>query len=75
MRFLAALGGAVVIAFLLFWIGAQLAGLVQTPHELPNDYTVGRKMMLCGRVIDTRHETLDFISRPWPSLAQFRALP
>ena len=59
-RFLAAFGFALVIAFVLFWVGAKLANLVSGPHDELNEFTVGRKMMLCGRVVDARHELSDY---------------
>lgn len=65
MRFLVSFVGAIAIAFFLFWIGAKLAGIISSPHDLPNDFTVGRKMMLCGRVIDTRHEISGYDLEKW----------
>lgn len=65
MRFAIAFVGAVVMAFLVFWIGAKLAGVIASPHDLPNEFTVGRKMMLCGRVIDTRHEISGYDLERW----------
>lgn len=64
-RFLPALALAIVIAFLLFWIGAKLARTVSGPHTELNDFTVGRKMMLCGRVVDARHELSDYDFDAW----------
>jgi hypothetical protein len=55
-RFLGAFAAAIVVAFFVFWIGAWLAGTISTPHTEHNDFTVGQKMMLCGRVVDTRHQ-------------------
>lgn len=65
MRFFVALIGAIVMAFLVFWVGAKLAGVVTSPHTLPNDFTVGRKMMLCGRIVDTRHEISGYDLEKW----------
>ena len=56
LRFLGAFALAIVVAFLVFWVGAWLAGTISTPHTEHNDFTVGQKMMLCGRVVDTRHQ-------------------
>ena len=64
-RFLPALAFAFVAAFLVFWIGAKLANLVSGPHTELNDFTVGRKMMLCGRVVDARHELSDYDFDAW----------
>lgn len=60
-RFLPALLIAFVVAFLVFWIGAKLANIVSGggADEL-NEFTVGQKMMLCGRVVDARHELSDY---------------
>ena len=55
-RFFPALLLALVVAFVVFWIGAKLANVVSGPHTELNEFTVGQKMMLCGRVVDTRHE-------------------
>lgn len=65
MRFLVPLLGALVMAFIVFWVGAKLAGSVASPHTEHNDFTVGRKMMLCGRVVDTRHEVSDYDFDEW----------
>lgn len=65
MRFYFAFAGAVVMAFFVFWVGAQLAGIISAPHDLPNEFTRGRKMMLCGRVIDTRHEVSGYDLERW----------
>ena len=55
-RFLAPLALAVVVAFFVFWVGAWLAGTISTPHTELNAFTRGELMMLCGRVVDRRHE-------------------
>ena len=56
LRFLAAFCVAVVVAFFVFWVGAWLAGTISTPDTEPNPFTRGELMMLCGRVVDRRHE-------------------
>lgn len=64
-RFIPALLLAVVVAFFVFWIGAKLAGTILTPDSQQNDFTVGRKMMLCGRVVDERHQISDYDFDVW----------
>ena len=63
-RFFGALLGAVGVTFLVFWIGAWLAGTV-SGHVEHNDFTVGEKMMLCNRVVDTRHEMSGYDYDVW----------
>ncbi len=53
------------MAFLVFWVGAQLAGSVVTPHHEHNDFTIGRKRMLCGYVVDERHEVSGYEYNTW----------
>ncbi len=65
MRFLIALAFAVVVTFFVFWIGAWLAGTVETPYHELNDFTVGEKMMLCNRVVDTRHQVSGYDYDIW----------
>jgi len=55
MRYLAALMIAVSFIFMVFWVGAKVAVMVDPPHRVYNDYTVGRKMDLCGYQVDVRH--------------------
>jgi len=55
MRYLIALSISVVLIFLFFWVGAKIAVMVDPPHRDYNDYTVGRKMDLCGYAVDMRH--------------------
>lgn len=64
-RFFPALLLALVVAFVVFWIGAKLANIVSGPHTELNEFTVGQKMMLCGRVVDTRHELSDYDFDVW----------
>ena len=64
-RFFPAFFLALLATFAVFWIGARLANVVSGPHTELNDFTVGRKMMLCGRVIDARHEMSDYDFDAW----------
>ena len=64
-RFFVAFGFAIIAAFLVFWIGARLANLVSGVNVEVNEFTVGRKMMLCGRVVDARHEISDYDFDTW----------
>ena len=65
MRFVVAFAAATVMTFIIFWVGANLADLVSGSHAEQNDFTVGRKLMLCGRVIDTRHELSGYDLERW----------
>jgi len=65
MRFIGAFVAAIGAAFMIFWVGAKLAGSVAAPHTEHNDFTVGRKMMLCNRVVDTRHEQSGYDYDEW----------
>ena len=64
-RFIVAFGFAIVAAFLVFWIGAYLANVVSGSDVELNDFTIGRKMMLCNRVVDARHELSDYDFDIW----------
>ncbi len=64
-RFATALLFAFVATFLVFWVGARLANLVSGPHTELNEFTRGRKMMLCDRVVDARHEISDYDFDAW----------
>jgi hypothetical protein len=55
MRLVGAFFVAVVLAFGAFWIASRVALIVEQPDREHNDFTVGEKMMLCNRVVDTRH--------------------
>ena len=65
MRYAIAFIAASVVAFLLFWVGAQLAGIVEQPDREHNDFTVGPKMNLCGYVVDQRHEVSGYVLEDW----------
>ena len=41
-RFLPAFFLAIIVAFLVFWIGARLANIVSGPHTDLNEFTVGQ---------------------------------
>lgn len=55
MRYLMALLTAALLVFAALWIGSWVANTVRTPHRDYNDFTVGRKMDLCGYQVDMRH--------------------
>ena len=55
MRYLTALLIAFALLFLFFWGGSQIAIMVEQPQRRYNDFTVGRKMDLCGYAVDMRH--------------------
>lgn len=55
MRYFLALLIAALIAFFMLWVGSWISTTVSPPHRVYNDYTVGRKMDLCGYQVDMRH--------------------
>jgi hypothetical protein len=55
MRYFLALLTAALLVFAALWTGSWVANTVRTPHRDYNDYTVGRKMDLCGYEVDMRH--------------------
>jgi hypothetical protein len=55
MRYLIALLFAVMLSFLMLWVGSWISTTVSPPHRDYNDFTVGRKMDLCGYQVDMRH--------------------
>lgn len=65
MRLLGAFCVASLLAFLFFWVGSRIAVIVDQPERQHNDFTVGRKMNLCGRVIDTRHQLSGYDFDEW----------
>ncbi len=65
MRLLGAFVVALGLAFLFFWVGSQIARIVAQPDQEINDFTVGQKMMLCGRVVDTRHKISGYDFDEW----------
>ena len=64
-RFVVAFGFAIIAAFLVFWVGARLANVVSGSDVELNDFTIGRKMMLCNRIVDARHELSDYDFDIW----------
>ncbi|HPG24009.1 MAG: hypothetical protein H6748_07260 [Spirochaetaceae bacterium] len=65
MRYLAALGIASLLLFLAFWGGAIVVRLVAGPHLTQNEFTVGRKLDLCGYAVDIRHEISGYDLDEW----------
>ena len=55
MRYMASLVIAVGFIFTVFWVGAKIAVMVDPPHRIFNDFTVGQRMDLCGYAVDIRH--------------------
>ncbi len=55
MRYLIALLIATALAFVVLWVGSWISTAVSQPHRQYNDFTVGRKMDLCGYEVDMRH--------------------
>jgi len=55
MRYFMALLTATGLVFAALWIGSWIAVTVGQPHRQYNDFTVGRKMDLCGYKVDMRH--------------------
>lgn len=65
MRYLMALVVAVALAFLMLWIGSWIATTVSQPHLEHNDFTVGRKLDLCGYQVDFRHANSGYDFDQW----------
>jgi hypothetical protein len=65
MRYLVALTIAAALIFAAFWVGARISILVTQPHREHNDFTVGRKMDLCGYQVDMRHEMAGYDLKKW----------
>lgn len=65
MRYLVALGLAIVATALLFVGGARIAQLVSGPERTPNDFTVGARFDLCGYSVDSRHELAGYALKDW----------
>ncbi len=64
IRFVIAFLTAIGVTFIVMWVGAWLAGTI-SGHVEHNDFTVGEKMMLCNRVVDTRHELSGYDYDVW----------
>ena len=65
MRYIIALTIAASLLFLAFWAGSRISILVTQPDREHNDFTVGRKMDLCGYQVDMRHEMAGYDLRQW----------
>jgi hypothetical protein len=65
MRYLTAMCVAGVLLFLAFWVGARIAAMVSQPNRLPDDFTVGQKMDLCGYQVDIRHRAAGYDLDVW----------
>lgn len=65
MRLIGAFLAACVLAFVAFWVASQIAIMVEQPEREHNDFTVGQKMMLCDRVVDTRHMVSGYDFDEW----------
>ncbi len=65
MRLILAFCAALILVFIVFWIGSRVALMVDQPHREHNDFTVGEKMMLCGYVVDTRHKVSGYDFDDW----------
>jgi hypothetical protein len=65
MRLIAAFVAASLLVFVIFWVGSRIAVMVEQPHREHNDFTVGEKMSLCGRVVDTRHKVSGYDFDEW----------
>lgn len=65
MRILGAFVTACLLAFLVLWLGARVNILVSQPDRDHNDFTVGRKMDLCGYAVDYRHEASGYVLDDW----------
>jgi hypothetical protein len=65
MRLISAFVVAVCLVFVIFWVGARVAAMVEQPHREHNDFTVGEKMSLCGHIVDTRHMVSGYNFDEW----------
>ncbi len=65
MRYLVSAAVAFALLFLAFWIGSQIALMVDQPDRQLNDFTVGRKMDLCGYAVDMRHGAGGYDLNEW----------
>ncbi|MAG32484.1 MAG: hypothetical protein CL908_16500 [Deltaproteobacteria bacterium] len=65
MRYLVSLSIAVALVFLVFWVGARIVDMVSGPHLDRNEFTVGRKLDLCGHPVDIRHEMSGYDLDEW----------
>lgn len=65
MRLIAAFFAASLLVFVIFWVGSRIAAMVEQPHREHNDFTVGEKMSLCGRIVDTRHQVSGYDFDEW----------
>jgi len=65
MRLIAAFCIASLLLFTAFWVASWLANTVEQPHREHNDFTVGEKMSLCGRIVDTRHMVSGYNFDEW----------
>ena len=65
MRLVGAFFVSVALAFVAFWLASQVAVMVEQPDREINDFTVGDRMMLCGRVVDTRHMVSGYDFDEW----------
>jgi hypothetical protein len=54
-RYLVAAIFALALVFTLLWVGSWIATIVLQPDRQQNDFTVGRRMDLCGYAVDMRH--------------------
>lgn len=65
MRYLIASSLAIVLVFTLLWVGSWIATTVSQPHRQYNDFTVGRRMELCGYKVDMRHSAGGYDLDEW----------
>lgn len=65
LRYAVAAAFAVGVVFVLFWIGSWLAGVIEQPHRVQNDYTAGVERDLCGYAVDLRHEISGYDFDQW----------
>lgn len=65
MRYVMALLLAASLVFGAFWIGSWISTLVGGPHRDFNEFTVGRRMDLCGYAVDMRHAGGGYDLKQW----------
>ena len=55
MRYFMAMLIAAALVFAALWVGSWIATTIRQPDPQHNDFTVGRKLDLCGYLVDMRH--------------------
>ena len=65
LRYGVAAALALALVFVMLWVGWWIATIVAQPDRTPNDFTVGRRMDLCGYSVDIRHQAGGYDLEQW----------